>query len=557
MTLATTSADDRHELRLAEPDARAVTLVRAVEETDRAGVLLPLERRRAATAAARAGGTETSRADAGVGTGRVAAARAETGGADADGAETDRADGAETGRAGAGGAGHAGRSHERWLAARARALRAELARELPYLDRFLRWSSPVRGLLGPALAVAFLAGLLTNALGPARYVNVLAVPLLGLVAWNVTVLLLGLLARFLPLGRRALGDGKPRFVRLLEGQARRLLDRLPERGGEDPARAELAKRSLARYLELWLPVAAPLETARGRRLLHAVSLVVIAGVVAGMYLRGLAFRYEATWESTFLSGEAVDALLGVVLAPASWVSGIAIPSAAAIETPAPPGDAAPWIHLYAVTAALFVVLPRAALALVEHLRAARLARGLRLALPAAYLRRLLAAIDTAERRLEVLPYSYRPSARAVETLKQLLYDLFGPRAEIRVASPLDYGVRAEAVEPGTGRLRAVVFGLAQTPEVEVHGELIAGLRDALPDGQTLLAIVDAGPYRERLADGVRGAERLAERRRSWDRVARDAGLAALHVDLSDEPTDDVLARALEAAWPPDSLKMET
>ncbi|MCP3964411.1 MAG: DUF2868 domain-containing protein [bacterium] len=483
-----------------EHDAQAVALVRAVEETDRAGTLLPLQARRRATESARAA------------------------------------------RAGDGDA---------WLAARAGVLSHALQGELPFLPRLLRFTSPARGLLPPALALAFVLGLAANALGPEKRINVLAVPLLGLIAWNLAVLALLAIRTWLPVGPGSL-SGAPRFLRWLEALARRLVERLPRRStGEE--QHERLKRALERYLAIWLPAVAPLAAARGRRLLHASSVALILGVVAGMYLRGVAFQYQATWESTFLTGPTVDDLLGALLAPASALLGVAVPEASAIESPVA-GNAAIWIHLWAVTAALFVGLPRLALTMFEGVRVARRRGRVEVELPDGYVRRLLAAADTSQRRLEVVPYSYRPQARAVETLKQLLYDLFGPRSEIRLRAPLEYGFEPDELDPGTGRLRLVLFGLAQTPEVEVHGELLARVKDDLPDGQALLVVVDGSSYRQRLEGGEGAATRLAERRRAWDRVVRDAGLEALHVDLLQAFDDDLLTRATETAWPAGALE---
>ncbi len=500
---------------LSEDDAQAIALVRAIEETDRSGGVLPLAERRAATAAAR--------------------------GAHPEG--------------------------DAWLAVRARALVVALKRQLPFVPRLLRFTSPVRGLLAPALALAFVLGLVTNALGPEQRINVLALPLLGVIAWNLTILAMIAVRGVLPLD---LGSGVPRFVGRLEAMARRLVDRLPRpaagrtAAGPGAGEQDLLKRALERYLSDWLPAVAPLAAVRGRRLLHASSLLLILGVVTGMYLRGVAFQYHATWESTFLNSAAVDGFLGTILAPASALLGVPVPRAPAIESPAY-GDAGPWIHLWAVTAALFVGVPRMLLAAAFSARCARRRRRLRVTLPGAYLRRLLASIDTSERSLEIIPFSYRPPARTAEALKHILFDLFGPRSEIRLRPTLDYGAEPAAVESSNGRLRLVLFGLAQTPEAEVHGELLRSLCEELPDGQALLAMVDGSSYRQRLASSGRAAERLAERRRAWDRVVRDAvapegrqgnTLEAVHLDLLEEPDEEVLTRVLEAAWPAGVLEAE-
>ena len=183
-------------------------------------------------------------------------------------------------------------------------------------------------------------------------------------------------------------------------------------------------------------------------------------------------------------------------------------------------------------------------------------------MPDAYRRRLLASVDTTERWLEVVPFSYRPSAQATETLQRILYDLFGQRSEVRVRSVLDYGAEPEAVEPGGGRVHVVLFSLAQTPEAEVHGELLRHLCDGLPDGQALVVAVDGSAYRQRLATSVEVAERLAERQRAWDRMVsavlpKDSDpLLAVHLDLSEAPDEQVLTEVMEAAWPKGVLEVD-
>ena len=66
-------------------------------------------------------------------------------------------------------------------------------------------------------------------------------------------------------------------------------------------------------------------------MLHLAAAATALGVIAGLHTRGLAFEYRASWESTFLGAEQVDALLSVTLAPGSWLTGIPVPDVAAIE----------------------------------------------------------------------------------------------------------------------------------------------------------------------------------------------------------------------------------
>ena len=267
-----------------------------------------------------------------------------------------------------------------------------------------------------------------------------------------------------------------------------------------------------------------------------------------MYLRGLVVEYRATWESTFLGDAAAEALVGLVLAPARALSGIAMPPLAPLRWPES-GEAAPWIHLWAWTALLFVIAPRTLLWLIETARVARLSWALPLDLEAPYYRRLLAAQGGAGQHVEVAAYAGTLGPRAYERLRELLHDLLGARAEVTQRAAVEYGTEAESLAPAReDACLVLVFALAQTPELEVQVRLLEELRASLRPGQRLLVVVDSAGYLERLGAGEEARARLAERRRAWDRATRETQLAVLHLDLGSAPDDDALVRAGEALW---------
>ena len=237
----------------------------------------------------------------------------------------------------------------------------------------------------------------------------------------------------------------------------------------------------------WRGAAGPLVAARIRRLLHVGAATVVLGAVAGMYLRGLGFQYRATWESTFLGADTVQSLLGVVLGPAARLLGVEVPSVAPLEEGS--GDAALWIHLYAVTAVVWVVLPRALLAWVESRRCAELVTGLSVNLEIGYFRRLLAPDAGDSVRVAVVPYSHRLEAsgrgHAEGTAARRVR---GPRHGGHLDAVVEYGDdaaddAADDVTPGAapdddGRrlVRVALFGLGQSPESEVHGRFAQELK---------------------------------------------------------------------------------
>jgi hypothetical protein len=72
----------------------------------------------------------------------------------------------------------------------------------------------------------------------------------------------------------------------------------------------------------------------------------------------------------------------------------------------------------------------------------------------------------------------------------------------------------------------VVFPLAQTPEADVHGEFVEGLRERLDRvGWPLMVALETATYRRR----VGSADRVRERRATWDRLLRDLRVTAIEL----------------------------
>jgi hypothetical protein len=162
----------------------------------------------------------------------------------------------------------------------------------------------------------------------------------------------------------------------------------------------------------------------------------------------------------------------------------------------------------------------------------------------------------------VLPYG-APLAPAAELhLRRLLHDLVGTAAEIQVAPAAPYGTEpdealspdAAPAPPDLDRWRAVVFNLAQSPEDEVHGALLRSLVvwvAADPSGRRrALALLDGAAYRDLLAGTGVEVQRVADRRRAWDQMARATGATLVHLDLDDHGGHEpALARLERGVWP--------
>ncbi len=201
-----------------------------------------------------------------------------------------------------------------------------------------------------ALVLGLVLGLGVDQLGTPQRVNLLAPAVWAVVAWNLTVYL----------------------MLLLPGNTGNLRQWM----------AAWSLRSHAGAAGLWAQHALNLSIKRWAVVLHMMAAGLGLGLMAGLYLRGLVLDYRAGWESTFLDAPTVQAVLGTLLAPASGFTRVSIPDLAPLQLvpgAAAQASAAPWIHLYAATLALAVVVPRILLALWSAGRAHGLSQ--RFALP--------------------------------------------------------------------------------------------------------------------------------------------------------------------------------
>ena len=397
--------------------------------------------------------------------------------------------------------------------------------------RFVRASRALgwRSWVGHAvIAAAFLLGVAVDRIGGAQTINLLAPPVFLLLVWNLAVYLLLALA---PLLR--LGAGGTR------GALRQALVRVAA-GGRAAARGA----RFAATASEWARVSAPLYGARAARILHFAAVALALGMIAGLYVRGVAFEYRATWESTFLDAAQVRALFAVALAPGSWLTGIAVPDAAHVASIRAPGgeNAAAWLHLMAATVVAIVVVPRLALGLAAMLLERRRATHVPVPLAEPYFQRLLRGFRAGAVRVRVVPYSYTPAAPALAGLESVVARGFGGGAAIVVDAPVAYGGEGGAAS-GSAQHVIVLFNAIATPERDVHGAFVAALAARGEAERPVITLVDESAFRARW----RGDDaRLAERRAIW-RAALDApGVATLFADLS-APDLAAADAALDAA----------
>lgn len=389
----------------------------------------------------------------------------------------------------------------------------------------LRW----RQWVGAAIvALAFLAGMAFHRIGSGQRINLLAPPVLTLLAWNVAVYVALLLAPVIRAGKARVAAG---------GVLRRLVARIAGGAVRLPRdRSGPAGQAVTTFAADWARFAAPLYAARTARILHFAAAAFAVGVVAGLYLRGLAVEYRATWESTFLDPATVHGLLSFALWPGSVLTGIPVPTTeaiAAIRSGGVPAseNAASWLHLLGATVGAVVIVPRVVLGLlawaVEHRRASRV----KLPLNEPYFNRIVRGFKGGPVRLRVVPYSYQVPAESLSGLQSVVARTFGGSAAMVCASPVAYGeedsLPKSALPDGSGPAIAL-FNLAATPEREAHGAFVDAMR-ASAAGHPLIVLVDEAAFRSR---NPGDEKRVEERRAAWRALLAGRDVSPVFVDLS-------------------------
>ena len=439
---------------------------------------------------------------------------------------------------------------EKALAIRSARLMPPLEQRYPVVGEMRSRELMPRWMPAALLFGALVLGILLSVLDGGRHINILAFPFLGVILWNLLVYV-GLFVGWLRGQGRHSGSSKSRtspFERSLSRGVAPLLSQTAQVH-------RMLGEALSSFASQWASYVKPLFETRAKRLFHLAAAIVALGLIAGLYLRGIVFRYEAGWESTFLGPSQVNYLLTILFGPASSITGIPLPgSLDEIEalrwgSGGGGGDAAPWIHLIAVTLAIYVIVPRLVLAGMTLIRTFALQRSRPLPDDVLeYGRAAIAGMGGGTRRrtgvVSVTPYAYVPGRDSYAGLERMLEARANSDIRLDHRSPLRYGEEDSATETfdsGAHRIadeHVLLFSLAATPEAENHGAVLAAARDSADRAKPatrLLVIVDESPYRERLAGDSTLESRLEERRELWTRFVSGYGMKAVLADLVRQP----------------------
>jgi len=420
---------------------------------------------------------------------------------------------------------------DHFLEQRAEQIVKRLAQRIPAFGAFARRRTilPALSILLP-LAALVLGAAIDHIADPHR-IDLLSAPLLLIVGWNLVVYVVLLAWLFVPSKRT--GWASADLMRRLSVGKVRLPRKLP------PALAS----ALGQYMRDWTSMAWPLTHARLARAVHLAAAAFAAGAIVSLYARGLMTAYAVGWESTFLDAGQVHGLLSWLFAPALFVfplQGFSVADVQALRFVQEPSAAggARWVHLYAATLLLLVVVPRLVLAAFAAWRAARLRRRFPIDLHLPYYRALAGEIGAGGVAvLRVLPYSFTLDERRDAGLNAIAARLLGTQSRVMLRPPIGYGddVAVALAQTGgadgkssDGVMTVALFNLAATPERENHGAFLTALHRHLPGA---IALLDESGLVERAAGQPDAGGRIAERVALWREFCAYHDTPAVLVDL--------------------------
>ncbi len=357
--------------------------------------------------------------------------------------------------------------------------------------------------------IALIAGWWLAALGQEREINLLALPLIAILAWNAAIMLLSLFH-----GLRHQQDHTP------PPWLEKLLVRVM--GNHH---AEKDPRAGIRFRELAWPVMLHRISFQLRAWLHIGAAILVIGSTGGMYAHGWSREYRAIWESSLLNENSTRVFFNALFAPASRITGSAIPldqlpdMRRRTDLPAKKsGEALPWIHLYAATLGLFVIVPRILLAMLEQYRAGRVvSHSLRSSDWLDYVGNLRASVEGDGAPASVLVHGLVIDEAARDRWRRMAYARWRDVGLVDCHS-IPVGEETEFIaawKPTASRLM-VVFNLSVTPETEVQRSLVEGL--LAKTSATLLFALDDTEMKKRSAGFSDAAQRLTARTDLWKRM---------------------------------------
>ena len=385
-----------------------------------------------------------------------------------------------------------------------------------------------------AFACGFMTDLLATSFMHPGQINIVELPLVLLIVWN-----LGFFAwfsvkwvlYFFRRGKQPVGPVIELFGKLRASESLGF-GRKRQRPWADGFKSD------------WSQLSAPLNAARLKMAASLASMLFTLGAVAHLIYRAAFDHYTAGWKTTLTSSVdagSVHTFVSWVLAPGSFLLNRPIPDVKHIESlrmPPSLGEVAEnWIWLYFASVLAWVVIPRLYLVALNAFARWRMCRNFPLPMNATYFTTLRAAWRGQRIGVSVVPFRYELSPVLRNNLSAMLKRIYGLAVDITIDQPVLMGSDTNdwknPVERDGHVAVIVIFNLAATAEADVHGVLLTGLEKYIEEGTPIVPVVDTGAYRQD------DPERFRQRRNQWRQALDRIKFKPLFLDLHKAADDDL------------------
>jgi hypothetical protein len=419
---------------------------------------------------------------------------------------------------------------------RAESLLKGVITRYPVVDDLLTLGSWRKWVAGAVLAGAALSGFAMSAI-PDR-INILDWTYLGLIVWNVAVYVLIALGGLLPLSVE--GPGISRLLRVgarwVEGRLTRVLART--------SLSEMLIDVSQRFFEDWRKAASAVAAQRVRLLLHVAAAFVAGGVIVGLYAHAFDERHVVHWESDLLQAPQVKQYIDLLFSGPASLLNIPLPNSIQDYVEMDGGvhgnasnQVTPWLNLFSVVLLVTVIVPRLGLAGIAWFKSGWLQRKSHL--PDSmidYSRATLGvAASTPRATFLVFPYEYRPASEIQARVDAHIRRHFGRGTQSQVQPVIDAGEEHQiesATRPPANAAGGwlVLVSLAVRPSSKAYGVMIKAIRESassIQGGMLLQLLVDESTYVRRFIPSSLRLRLAERRRRQWRRFA-----SAHRIDIS-------------------------
>jgi hypothetical protein len=259
--------------------------------------------------------------------------------------------------------------------------------------------------------LALFLGVLTDVIANPHRVDLVSLPLLGIVAWNVAIYLVLIAGLFMKPheGRRSWLAGLGRWT---DGERA-----LRRRTGN------LRAGATGLFHLRWYSATRSLHLQRVTRVLHLSAAAWAIGIALSLLARGLVVEYRVGWESTFLDANQVHAILSFLRLPALLLfpfQPFTVQEVAALRFSEGGGatGGARWVYMYVALLLVVVVIPRLVLATVACARERMLARRIQIDLGEPYYQRLVSLLSSVRVQLCVITHRADDRTALLKVLAQ-------------------------------------------------------------------------------------------------------------------------------------------